>query len=250
MDNTKTYLYLWIFIGLFSTACTKKVYIADVQSSAYNLDKAAYLMDAKVTSIIQPYKDQLDKTMNEVIGWCEEDMIKKKPSSNLTNWFADALLEGTQKLVHEKVDFSIQNYGGLRLPLLAKGQITVGHIFELMPFDNTVYVMKLTGSQVQQLLDHVATAGGWPISKTVQFEMAYGKATNIYISGHALNVAQLYTVAIPDYLAEGGDNLVFMKSMDKLQTGKLIRDILIGEVRALQTMNKPLPSNHEQRIKN
>ncbi len=47
--------------------------------------------------MIRPYKLELDKTMNEVIGYCDEELTKGKPSSNLTNWFADVLLDETQK---------------------------------------------------------------------------------------------------------------------------------------------------------
>jgi 2',3'-cyclic-nucleotide 2'-phosphodiesterase (5'-nucleotidase family) len=187
--------------------------------------------------------------MEEIIGRCEEDLVKNKPSSNLTNWFADALLDGTQKLVNDTIDFAIQNYGGLRIPILSKGDVTVGEIYELMPFDNTIYVLKLDGFQIQQLLDHIAAAGGWPISKTVRFDIAYGHAKNVTIKGRNLDTLKLYQVAIPDYLANGGDNLVFLKDIQALQTGKLIRDIIISEVRLLSAHGLPIPSLNDQRIK-
>src|SRR5690606_28429240 len=153
---------------------------------------------AEVAGMIVPYKEELDKIMLEIIGQNQVELTKGKPNSPLTNWFADALYEEMNATKGYKIDFAIQNYGGVRINALAAGPVTVGSIYELMPFDNTMYVMTLKGHQVQSLLDKVVESNGWPISKSVQCISEYGKAARIKIHGKLLEPEAEYVVAIPD----------------------------------------------------
>lgn len=234
---------------LFLLSCAKQYYVADINFKSYRIEKASYAVDVKVASIIEPYKLQLDRTMNEIIGECEVEMIKKRPGSDLTNWFGDVLLDETQKLVVDTIDFAIQNYGGIRIPALAKGPVTVGKIFELMPFDNIMFIQQLKGNTVQQLFDAIAEKGGWPVSRNVRFDIVYGKAKNIRINDIPLDTSAIYTAAIPDYIANGGDNMLFLKEQKTYNTGALIRDLLISHVRTITASGQKIKSTSEQRIK-
>ncbi|MFZ1748973.1 MAG: 5'-nucleotidase C-terminal domain-containing protein [Saprospiraceae bacterium] len=247
MKNIK--LYSIIFILLFGlTACQKQIFLADIETRGYRIEKASFPVDVKVATMIEPYKLKLDSTMNEVIAYCEEELVKGKPSSTLTNWFCDALLDESQKLVTEPLDFAIQNYGGIRVPYLSKGDVTVGKVYELMPFDNIMFIMELKGSVVQELFDKMAESGGWPVSRTIHFEIAYGKAKNIKINGQMLDPGRIYNAAIPDYIANGGDNMDFLKGGKVNNTGVLIRDLLISHLRYMKSIGQTIVPNNEQRI--
>ncbi len=224
----KIFFLLFIFSFL---SCTKIYHVADVQNRNHRIEKASFPVDVEVASIIEPYKLKLEETMNVVIGFNEVEMTKGKPQSSLTNWFADALLDETQKLVSDPIDFAVQNYGGIRVPVFAKGEITVNEIYELMPFDNLMFVLELKGETVQLLFDKMAESGGWPVSRNVYFEIAYGKAKNIKIKGFPLDLNKIYNAAIPDYVASGGDNAVFLTDSKSHNTGALIRDMLINNIK-------------------
>jgi len=246
----KYHIYISLVLGLaFATSCAKVNHVADLKNRNYKIEKASFPVDTKVAEMIEPYKAQLDQTMNEVIGYNEAEMIKGKPNSSLTNWFSDVLLEESQKLVTEKVDFAIQNYGGIRLPTIAKGDVTVGKIYELMPFDNLMYIQELPGSTVQLLFDKIAESGGWPLSHSVSMDIAYGKAKNIYFHGVALDTNKVYVAAIPDYIANGGDNMDFLRNVKTNNTGALIRDLLINNIRFHTSQGKNIISNPSVRIK-
>lgn len=237
------------FLLLFTFfACSKVYHVADVQHRNYRIDKASYPVDVNMANMIEPYKLKLEETMDEVIGFNEEELTKGKPQSSLTNWFADALLDEAQKLVADSLDFAIQNYGGIRIPVLAKGNITVSKIYELMPFDNIMFVLKLKGETVQLLFDKMAESGGWPVSKNVYFEIAYGKAKNIKIKGLPLNTDKVYNVAIPDYIAQGGDKIDFLKDSQSYNTGALIRDMLINHVKESKAHGKNIKADLTTRI--
>lgn len=226
------------------TSCQKHVHLSDVQYRYYSIEEGSYPLHAVIVGMIEPYKTGVDSVMNVVIGYAEEELVKGKPSSTLTNWVTDALHEATQKLVTDKIDFTVQNYGGIRIPTLASGEVTIRTMYELMPFDNVMVLVPMTGVMCLQLLDHFADAGGWPVSQEVRFKIHYGKATDISIGGQPLDTSAQYIVAMPDYVANGGDNYTFLKGLPQISTQVLVRDLLIDHIRR----NKKLKADHSSRI--
>lgn len=236
-------IFIFIFI-VFFTSCQKYIHLADVTHRYYQIEADSYALHTGIVEMIEPYKTGIDSVMNEVIGYTEEELVKGKPSSTLTNWVTDALQEATQKLVTDKIDFTIQNYGGIRIPFLAAGDVTIRSVYELMPFDNAMVLVPMSGVMCQQLLDQFADAGGWPVSREVRFKIHYGKATDVFIGGQPLDTARQYIVAMPDYVANGGDNYVFLRDLPQISTQALVRDLLIDHIRR----HKNLTANHSPRI--
>ena len=239
---------LYIILAWVGSGCTKKTYLADVSSRTYRIEKGSYTNDLAISDMIAPYKAELDKTMNEVIGQNESEMTKGKPNSTLTNWFADAIWEEVNVQPGLKADFAVQNYGGVRVNSFAAGPVTVGAIYELMPFDNAMFILTMTGAQVQSLFDKIAESNGWPLSRSVSFTTEFGKAAGVKIKGKDLDVNAVYQAAIPDYVANGGDNMDFLKECPKVETGKLVRDLLISYVKRQTAEGRPLKADTTTRI--
>jgi len=240
---------LYICIAFSAAACTKKTYIADVTSRTYRIEKGSYTNDLLISDMIAPYKEELDKTMNEVIGQNEAEMTKGKPNSSLTNWFADAIWEEVNAQPGLKADFAVQNYGGVRVNSVAAGPVTIGSVYELMPFDNTLYILSMTGAEVQMLFDKIAESNGWPVSRSVSFTTEFGKAAGLKINNKEIDLDAVYQVAMPDYVANGGDNMDFLKDCPKVETGKLVRDILISYVKRQTAQGRILKADMTPRIK-
>lgn len=228
MTIIKKILYLSIAILLFS-ACSKKqyVHVADIDTDYIRVNKYSAKEDHSVKDMIAPYKTQLDAEMNIVLGVIAEDMVKSKPNSNLGNWFAD-LLQAIANIEYEGyVDFAVQNYGGLRVPVVTKGDLTVGDVYEVMPFDNKLVVLNLSGEKTLLLLNRIADYGGWPISSNLTMKIEDEKAVDIMIKGEAFDVNKSYRVALPDYTANGGDRCKFLKDEAQITNEKMIRDLII-----------------------
>jgi len=64
-------------------------------------------------------------------------------------------------------------------------------------------------------------------SKELRFEINQDKAEKVNIKGQALDLEKTYLVALPDYIANGGDKCFFLKEQKRIETGKLIRDVLL-----------------------
>lgn len=221
-----TNLVLGIGTVFLLLSCSKVIYLTEVKPGSVRIDKTAVAVDPSVSALIAPYKLRLDSTMHKVIGYTDMELVKNKPNSSLGNWFADILFDQAVQ-VKPELDFAIQNYGGLRIPSIPKGEITVGKIYELMPFDNTLFIMHLDGATTKQLLDRIADYGGWPISKNLSFTAEYGEARQIIIKGKAFDPGLAYWVALPDYVANGGDNCAFLEGKEGIDTGLFIRDLII-----------------------
>ena len=215
---------VFLFIGCSKT---QYVHVADIDTDYIRVNKYAAKEDKTVKDMIAPYKVQLDAEMNVVLGEIAEDMIKSKPNSNLGNWFADLLQNIANIEFDGYVDFAVQNYGGLRVPVVAKGELTVGDIYEVMPFDNKLVILNLSGEKTLMLLNRIADYGGWPISSNLTFGIEDEKAIDIMIKGEPFDLKKSYRVALPDYTANGGDRCTFLKEEPQEDNDKMIRDLII-----------------------
>ncbi len=222
-----------IFLSILSISiwsCSSKTYIADLDVNTSEISQD-YQEDAEIASLIEPYKKEVTAQMVEIIGTLDKKLTKRRPNSNLGNWFADALKDESSRLYKKQIDFAVQNYGGIRIPSVSAGEITVGKIFELMPFDNKLLILECDGATVKKLTDRIAEKGGWPISAGLTFTIVDEHSEDVKINGEAIDMSATYIAAIPDYIANGGDNCEFLLDMKRYDTEKYVRDIVIEHLR-------------------
>lgn len=244
----KRIIILAIIISIFLPSCKSVYRINNTLTSYIRIDKKLdNSSDSKIDSIISPYKVKLDKQMNQIIGY-SDGLTKQKVESTMGNWVADAIARQSETLINDKIDFGTQNYGGLRIKEIAKGPITLGKIYELMPFQNFLVVLKVKGNIVQEFLDRTALYGGWPLSKSVSFKIKENKAVDVLIAGKPIDNKKTYNIAIPDYVANGGDRCSFFKGQPRVTTGTLIRDILIKEVKEKNKKGERISAKIEGRV--
>jgi len=208
----------------FFSSCSKELHPVKANTFYYNIYDTTGV-DSSVIGFIRPYSDSLNKEMEEVVATSAMAMEKGKPESLLGNFIADLLLEKGKEYNDGAADFCVVNYGGLRMPSLPAGKITKGMIYELMPFDNFLVIMELSGEIVKPMLDYVASEGGWPVSG-IKFKIREEKAFDILINNLPLQPGKNYRVVISDYLADGGDNLSMLKTQQRKNTGIFIRDAI------------------------
>ena len=115
--------------------------------------------DKKLLNILQPYADKVNSMLSEGIGYAQETFFYsevRKRETALGDIIADSMLWYTRNM---DVDFAIQNGGGIRANLF-EGQITMKSIYEILPFDNSVVVVTLKGSDLQSLFHYIVTISG------------------------------------------------------------------------------------------
>ncbi len=232
MTRSFSYLLLITWFFLFG-ACARYVQTS-VETRNLEVTDSLISLDDEVVEIYRPYKKILEKDMAQVIAVSREEMVKGKPESNLTNFLADLLLEEGRNELRQmgrdiEPDISYFNYGGIRTSI-PEGEITVGKIFELMPFENEMVFLKLNGAQINEFLDVVAEKGGESVGGA-RFSISGSKAVDITINGDPLRPGAHYWLVTNDYVAAGGDGLeVFTQRSEFINSEKSIRDVIISHL--------------------
>lgn len=204
--------------------------------------------DTSIAEVIAPYKEEMAKEMNSVIGEMAKMLTKAQPESTLGNWVADLVHEKCEDYTKQKIDFAVLNYGGLRITSIPKGPVTKGKIFELMPFDNVLVVLEIKGSELPELFNHIAANGGWPVSKQIEMTGHRNKAVDLRINGRKVDNDRVYTFATNDYIANGGDKCTFLKDKKQIATGVLFRDAILQYVQEQTKAGRKLDANLSKRI--
>ncbi|MHC8949839.1 5'-nucleotidase C-terminal domain-containing protein [Sphingobacterium hungaricum] len=206
-------------------------------------------MDSAIVNYIQPYKVKLDARMNQVIGHSNLHLTKTQVSgqSLVGNFFADALLAIGQKIDPE-TQISFGTKGGIRAEL-KDGNITVGNIFEIMPFENYITILDLKGSQLITLAEFIAKADGNPISN-MQLVIKDKQLVDFKINNHAVDPNKTYKLVTYDYLANGGDYVVGLENpSDRFTSDIRVREGLIDYIENLEKNHKTIDAKIDERIK-
>lgn len=228
--------HLCSFVFLFGLltllgSCKTHSYVADIDTSYLQINRYKGV-DSSIVAMIAPYKARLDGKMNEVIAHTDTTLYKDRPNSLLGSWFCNILLEEARSRYGKNVDFALQNYGGLRIGNIPKGDITVGKIYELMPFDNKLVLLDLTGREIEKLAQTIIDKGGWPLSQNIVIYTKDNRVAKIMIASHDLKHDQIYTIALPDYVANGGDNIEFLATAPRMDKDILLRQAVIDHLKA------------------
>lgn len=244
-----TYKYILIFLFIFGLGC-KPVQRDYVSTTTYiNIETGKE--DAEAKSLIAPYKNKIDAEMNIVLGESEVEMIKVKdvPESALGNFVADLVYE-FGKSVDTNLNCAVLNNGGLRNSL-PKGNITLGNVYELMPFDNELVLIEIKGEDIAPLFDMIAEKGGMPVSGIrMTIEKVDGKnfSREIYVGGVPFSKENTYLMITSDYLAGGGDQMTFWTKGKIRTTGKKVRDAIIDHIRFKSSKGQKLHPEPDGRI--
>lgn len=193
--------------------------------------------DATVKAMFEKYTADLNPILSEKIGVVKVDMIKDNTTPNLLGeWAADLMrkIAGTQ--------IGIQNGGGLRVSI-EKGDLTIGKMYEFMPFDNVLVTVDLTGAQLKEAIEN--GLGNEKIS--------FGQVAGVYVkydlskpfgqrviemaleNGEKIDPNdpnKLYSVVTNDFMITGGDGYtVFANGKNIKYLGIPIRDGMVDYIK-------------------
>lgn len=193
--------------------------------------------DPFLLPLLQPYGDAVEKALAEPVGTAGgtfSNAESRKQETAIGDLVADSMVWYTRS-INLQTDFAIQNGGGVRTDI-PEGTITKKTVYSVLPFDNSVAVVTLKGTDLQTLFDYLATipqgAGAFPqVSEGVKFTINYntGKCENITVNGQPVDPAKLYRIATNSYMAAGGDGYqAFLKAVDMYDTSVFQRDALIS----------------------
>ncbi len=200
--------------------------------------------DEDILTALKPFKDQIDVTKAERIGEAATDLAHIRiPGHNYGDVNGSMYPLGSEiapivaKAFYEEyrpADACIQNAGGVRISV-SKGDISYGTAYELLPFSNTIYAMKMKGAEIKQVLedalsnfaDNGGSSGSFPYAYGLKYDIDMTKGQDNRIQNleikerttgewNLIDNNRLYTVVTNSYIAGAKDGYTtFAKVQDQ-----------------------------------
>ena len=196
---------------------------------------AAIAEDAEIQKVIAPFAAEIKASFDLPLVQAPQGLYRgRRGEENLLGyWVSDVMQKAAEGAIGSPVRFAITNAGGLRSNL-RQGQLTVADIFELMPFENELLVIELTGAEVIQVVkESIVRRGGEPCSGVKAVVGGSPEAATFGITwadGSPIDLEATVKVATTDYLYGGGDSIpALRKGRKPFTTGLTLRQILLDE---------------------
>jgi len=244
----KHFVLLLTFVSIISCA-EKKYAVTRIEGKEIAItDKSPEV--AEIENFIKPYRDNIDKDLNFVLATAPETIDKSGEwQTPMGNFLSDITLEKAnpvfEKREHKSIDICILNHGGIR-NIIPKGDVTARNAFEIMPFENSAFVIGLKGEQILEMITYIITEKKPHPLKGLTFTIGKdNQPKNILVNGKALEQNKIYYVVTSDYLINGGDNMLFFKKgVEKYDLDYKLRNIIIDYFKTTKTIT----ANKEIRI--
>jgi 2',3'-cyclic-nucleotide 2'-phosphodiesterase (5'-nucleotidase family) len=118
-------------------------------------------------------------------------------------------------------DVSIYNSGGIRENIY-KGDVTLGDVYAVYPFDNVLTILDIKGRDLRELVKSAAS-GSLPFGGKVKLVVSGGALKSATVDGQQIDDNKTYTVATIDYLANLG-RYGLQNATNKRKSVDFIRD--------------------------
>ena len=201
---------------------------------------------------IQPYHDTLDGKINEILCYNPRTLSRQESplESSLGNFYADACYQAVDTVFFKEkkqhIDFALFNFGGIRTAI-PKGKVKVEDIFTLMPFENKLVVVKLSGKKTHELFNYLAISKQAHPIAGMTIKLYKDDLIAIEIQGEKFDISKNYWVLTHDYLQHGGDNMSFFTDPLSLYVAEYkVRDALIENLKQLDTLKSALDNRFSQ----
>lgn len=186
------------------------------------------IMDAAVTED-QPTVDRiaeaakpLEEIRNRVVAETAEAIDGERGNCraqecSMGNLVADAMLD---RVKDQGVDVAIANSGGLRASIDA-GEVTMGEVLTVLPFQNTLSTFQVTGAQLIEALEngvsqHEEQAGRFPQVAGMSFAFdpkaeVGSRISDVMVAGEPIDLEKTYGAVSNNYVRNGGDGYAMFK---------------------------------------
>jgi len=228
---------------------------ADVRATLLPVD-ASVPADKDVEKMLAPYSEKISE-LSKVIGRLEGNLSKTGVGGGSLGYF---VTNGVKAQVEAKlgkpVSLAVMNAGGLRKNQISAGELRASDIFELLPFENALIALDMTGAQLSKLLEAVtrdAQAGAriefkWNDRNRAEF--ISGKLVDSTGKELEIDPAKIYTIVTIDYLLQvgGGPYAILKEAKSTTPLNMTLRDAIMNYVKSETAAGRPIRSAIDDRF--
>ena len=217
------FLKLLLFFTVFISCKKTKTAVNLSKITAKTIAVDSLIESSKeIDAIVAPYKEKLTADMEEVLSYTPINLVKNdgELQSSIGNLLADLCYEMANPVFKEKtnntIDFTLFNNGGIR-STISKGDVKREDAFNVMPFENELVVVKISGDKMSELVDYfIDRKRAHPLSKNIALSIGKDDSYDLKINGKPFDKSKSYSVLTTDYLQNGGDRMNFFKNPEEL----------------------------------
>ena len=189
---------------------------------------------ARVAELAAPLDEIRNRVVAEAAGFIEGDRsvcrVSECPMGNLV---ADAMLDRVADL---GIDIAFANSGGIRASI-DEGEVTMGEVMTVLPFQNTLSTFSATGQTIIDALENGVSqveevAGRFPQVAGLSFTWDStaepgSRIVSVEVGGAPIDPAATYGVVTNNYVRNGGDGYgMFATAADAYDFGPDLADVL------------------------
>ncbi|MBI5243051.1 MAG: bifunctional metallophosphatase/5'-nucleotidase [Elusimicrobia bacterium] len=188
--------------------------------------------DPEVRKLAQSISERVGRRLDDVIGSAPAPMFRSDDSleSDIGNWITDAMRSTAS------AEAAFTNTRSIRADF-DKGPITLRQLYKVMPFDDTLVTLELTGAQIMELIaDNIHGHRSKLLVSGIAYTCRLGRdgrpsRLEVKVGNAPIEPSRSYKVATNRYLASGGSGgAVFLKGKNILDTGISVRGLLAEDM--------------------
>ncbi len=233
---------------IFTTLCffvsckSDTVKLAEIKGRQIPIDSTISKVDS-ISSFVEPYRNRINEVLDSTLAYAPKPLLLNDGERNTSmgNLMADIVFEETAPLFKSRtgkeLDFVVLNYGGVR-SIISEGNVSARNAYEVMPFENYIVVVELSGSATRQLINFVSKASRRHPVSGIQIITDKNRALeSVNIQGEPFDENRNYYVATSDYLVNGGPSVGFFDEIiSTTETDYLLRNAIIDHFKKVDTI--------------
>ena len=215
--------------------------------------------DPAVNKMLESYSAKV-RALEVVIGKLEGELKKGGlGGGSLGNFVTDGMRAQASLQLGQPVDWVVTNSGGLRRASISPGNLHIRDIFELLPFENKLVEVELTGAQLLNVLRVVVASREPQAGALIKYKVdaenkpEFVGASLLGADGkeRQIDPGATYRVITIDYLlsVSGGNFAMLQQAKTKKPLGVTIRDAIIEYVRAETAAGRPIQAKLDGRFR-
>jgi 2',3'-cyclic-nucleotide 2'-phosphodiesterase (5'-nucleotidase family) len=212
--------------------------------------------DPAVDKLLAPYTAKV-RALDTVIGKLNGNLKKEgMGGGSLGNFVADAIRASGEKELGQPVLLAVTNSGGLRKNDISAGEIRVSDIYQLLPFENALVALDLTGEQLRRFLDVIVRHRDAQSGAVIRYRTSAAKESEITsvdlgsaLNKKAIDPASNYTIVTIDYLVKRGSDYAVLREAKNVRPLNLtLRDAVLAYVKAETSAGRPITATLDERF--